>query len=307
MPILNDFGDPLGVCVSGKLLNGFHKPLIQLHSATGDAGVFYLDTIPLAHAGFKRNEKENVNTLDLQITTDHMTKIYQADSSPNISNVMEIAGKSYVATSSAIESSDGEKIGIVWVGIPLEELRVRNTILSGSIATKYSLQKWIIGCGIASLIIFGMMTLFIATKIERPIRNVISGLSHAAVALGSSSAQISATSEQLAQGTSEQAAAAEETSVSLNEMAGASKETSELTRGSGELMHDNIKKSVKTVMSLVDLTEKIALIEKDSGQIGQIIKIIDGIAFQTNLLAANTLLWKRPRANWRRFPDLPLS
>ncbi|QTA85108.1 methyl-accepting chemotaxis protein [Desulfonema magnum] len=285
--ILNDFGDPLGVCVTGKLLNGFHKPLIQLHSATGNAGIFYLDTIPLAHAGFKQNDKEGVNVPDIQISADYMTKIYQTDESPTINTVMEIAGKSYVTASSAIKSSDGEKIGIAWVGIPLEALRVRKTILAGSIATKHSLQKWIIGCGIVSLIIFGIVTLFIAARIERPIRNVISGLSDAVLKLTSASAQISATSEQLAEGTSEQAAASQETSVSLNEMAGASKETTKLTRGSGQLMHDNIKKSVKTVMSLVDLTEKIALIEKDSGQIGQIIKVIDGIAFQTNLLALN--------------------
>ncbi|QTA85114.1 methyl-accepting chemotaxis protein [Desulfonema magnum] len=143
------------------------------------------------------------------------------------------------------------------------------------------------GIGLIALLASCAVVSVIVRTIIRPLRHIISGLSDAALTVASASAQISATSGQLAEGTSEQAAAAEETSVSLNEMALTSKDTSELTRGSGQLMNDNIKKSVKTVMTLVDLTEKIALIEKDSGQIGQIIKLIDGIAFQTNLLSLN--------------------
>ncbi len=143
------------------------------------------------------------------------------------------------------------------------------------------------GIGFIALLATCAVVSAIVRTITQPVRRVISGLSDAALTVASASAQISATSGQLAEGTSEQAAAAEETSVSLNQMADTSKETTELTRGSGQLMNDNIKKSVKTVMSLVELTEKIALIEKDSGQIGHIVKTIDGIAFQTNLLALN--------------------
>jgi len=113
------------------------------------------------------------------------------------------------------------------------------------------------------------------------------GLSDAAVTVISASSQVMTASEQLASGTSEQASSAEESLASLEEMAAASMETSELTRGSVQLMNDNIKKSVKTVMSLVELTEKIALIEKDGDQISDIIKIIDSIAFSTNILSLN--------------------
>jgi len=143
------------------------------------------------------------------------------------------------------------------------------------------------GIGFVALLAINIVVFVIVRTITKPVRQIIMGLSDASLTVASASKQISTASSQLAGGTSEQAAAAEETSVSLDEMASTCRETSGLTRGAKQLMNENIKKSVKTVMSLVELTEKISMIEKDSDQIGYIIKTIDGIAFQTNLLALN--------------------
>jgi methyl-accepting chemotaxis protein len=94
----------------------------------------------------------------------------------------------------------------------------------------------------------------------------------------------------MATGASDQAAAAEEASASLTQMAATSKSTSELTIGAGNLMSENIKKSVRTVQIFIELTEKVKLIVNDSDRISQIIRSIEEIAFQTKLLALNAAI-----------------
>jgi methyl-accepting chemotaxis protein len=64
-------------------------------------------------------------------------------------------------------------------------------------------------------------------------------------------------------------------------------EVSEMTRGANDLMLTNIEKSGQAVKFLVELEKEIVYLESDSTQILQIIKNIDGIAFQTDLLALN--------------------
>jgi len=83
------------------------------------------------------------------------------------------------------------------------------------------------------------------------------------------------------------AASAQESSASLEEMSGMSSDTCEMTLGVDRLMNENIRESGQSLKSLAELTQEIIRIESDSGQMGQIVKTIKDIAFQTKLLALN--------------------
>jgi methyl-accepting chemotaxis protein len=285
--IRDDFGYPVAVGIAGRILNDYADPLNEFYDATGLDCAVYFENIPIAHAGFRfHKEKKPLTPAELGIGKEILQKIYDAKSPEAVS--LKIAGRSYVAVCSPLSTSEGDNIGAVCVGMPEGKfMKISEKILSQGAVSKKDIQHRILLIGCVSVIVFIAVSLLIAVRIESPIRKIIRGLSDAAMTVISASAQVMTTSEHLAAGTSEQASSAEESLASLDEMAVASRETSELTRGSGQLMNDNIKKSVKTVMSLVELTEKIALIEKDSDQISDIIKIIDSIAFQTNLLALN--------------------
>ncbi|MCP4345190.1 MAG: hypothetical protein GY795_06645 [Desulfobacterales bacterium] len=277
--IIHDKADNrIGVCISGKLINHMEKPFRQIFTATGSASVFYLDTVPIAHAGFKADETA------IRISTEHMAEVYRSES---VNNRMKLAGKDFVTSSSVVKSGTDEKIGIVCVGVPLDGLKVRDTITTGSQKTLHSLMIWISVYGLVSLAGFIFIALFTVTRIERHIRNVIKGVSDTASVVLNSSYQLSTASRELAKGTSSQASASEESSAALNEIAATSRETSDFTHGARDLMTENMKNSVKAVKALVELTGEIAYIEKDSDQISNIIKVIDEIAFQTNLLALN--------------------
>jgi len=283
--IRNDFGDPVGIEVTGKVLNDYEKPLREIHDATSLACAVYLGNTPIVHKGFDVKGEEA--SKELQIPDEMLRDIYSAGGIPK-PVVLKIAGQRHHLICSAITASDSQKVGVLCVGMAEQQVvDIRDAMILNGRASLANLQAWILGIGVMCLLLFVAISLVIAIRIEQPIRGVVVGLSDAALTVASAAHQIALTSVELADGASEQSAAAEESAAALTQMAETSRETSGLTQGAGDLMNNNIKKSVKTVKSLVELTEKVALIEKDSGQIGKIIKTINDIAFQTNLLALN--------------------
>lgn len=140
------------------------------------------------------------------------------------------------------------------------------------------------------IMLVSVVIFLIAGTVVNPIIRITKGLSEVSELIASASDQIASTSQQLARGASKQTASVEDSSTSLEEMSAMSRETSELTRGAEVLMRKNIQKSAQSLRALVGLTREMIQIEADSGQISDIIKTIDEIAFQTNLLALNAAI-----------------
>ncbi len=269
------------LAIAGRILNQHVRPFQEIHAATGSAVAVFAGTDAVADAGFLRGQHAG-----LRLSPEQAARI--AGSSLPLPLSLETGGKTFHIIASALSSADGAYAGAVCVGISEEQaIGIEKDFLSEGLASGKNLLLSVAGISLICLGIFIAVSLVIATEIERPINKVISGISDAASSLAAASDQVSTMGQHMAEGSSKQAAAADQASISLSDMADAIKETSGLTRGAGELMNDNIKKSVKTVMLLVELTEQIATIEKDSDRIGDIIKSIDEIAFQTNLLALN--------------------
>ena len=87
--------------------------------------------------------------------------------------------------------------------------------------------------------------------------------------------------------TERQAASLEESAAAMQQVTQtvrASADTASQTEKLVKEANDNANKSTKTVD---DATQAMANIERASREIGEIISVIDGIAFQTNLLALN--------------------
>jgi len=99
--------------------------------------------------------------------------------------------------------------------------------------------------------------------------------------------EIATSAEELSRRTEQQAASLEETAAALDEITTTVNKTAESARSARESVaaaKSDAEHSGRVVRKAVDAMSKI---EKSSEQIGQIIGVIDEIAFQTNLLALN--------------------
>ena len=118
---------------------------------------------------------------------------------------------------------------------------------------------------------------------KRSVQKLLEGAEQVASAAG----QIAASSQSLAQGASEQSASLEETSASTQEIRAVSHGNSERVGNVVALMQNSERVVTEVNEALRDMTESMTQINNSSESISRIIKVIDEIAFQTNILALN--------------------
>ena len=140
----------------------------------------------------------------------------------------------------------------------------------------------------AIALLLGAFLAFIITRgITGPLSRVISGLNDGAEQVASASAQVSASSQSLAEGASEQAASIEETSASLEEISSMIQQNADNAGKANQLMGETTKTVERANNFMEQLAGSMTEINKASEETSKIIKTIDEIAFQTNLLALN--------------------
>jgi len=115
------------------------------------------------------------------------------------------------------------------------------------------------------------------------LENVSSGADQ--IDLGSQ--QIAMSSQSLAEGASEQAASLEEISASLEEMAAMTDQNADNAVQATALSEEAQRSATKGQSEMQMMTQAMDEIKASSSEISKIIKVIDEIAFQTNLLALN--------------------
>ncbi|WP_082469740.1 methyl-accepting chemotaxis protein [Rhizobium sp. Leaf311] len=99
--------------------------------------------------------------------------------------------------------------------------------------------------------------------------------------------ELRAASDDLSRRTEQQAASLEETSAALEEITSAVKSSTDRSHEASQMV-DEARRSTEQSSAVVrDAVSAMGKIESASAEIGQIINVIDEIAFQTNLLALN--------------------
>jgi methyl-accepting chemotaxis protein len=105
------------------------------------------------------------------------------------------------------------------------------------------------------------------------------------VSLGAN--QISDASQNLAQGSTEQAASVEELSASINDVAEKTKQNAALADEASRVSVSVKQNAEKGAAQMAEMTKAVAEITAAAEDISKVIKVIDDIAFQTNILALN--------------------
>ena len=117
--------------------------------------------------------------------------------------------------------------------------------------------------------------------------HVLSNISEAGSQVTVSSSQVASASQALAQGSTEQASAIQEITASINEIAEKTKQNAEQANDASGLVNKaitDVKEGNEQMKNMVGAMQEI---NKSSESISKIIKVIDDIAFQTNILALN--------------------
>lgn len=124
-------------------------------------------------------------------------------------------------------------------------------------------------------------------KMADNLNDVVSNINIASEQVAESAKQVSDSSIALSQGATEQASTIEELTSSLEEIAAQTKlnaDNSNQASSLAEIAKDN---AVQGNMQMDDMLKAMEQINTSSNNISKIIKVIDDIAFQTNILALN--------------------
>ena len=131
---------------------------------------------------------------------------------------------------------------------------------------------------------------YITRSITKSMNSITSRIRVGAQQVAAASGQLSASAGQLSQGSTEQAAAIEETSSTLEESASMMEQNLTNTKQVAQLSEHAKVAADKGNHEMQEMMNSIQEIKKSSDQIAKIIKVIDDIAFQTNILALNAAI-----------------
>ncbi|MDR1534090.1 MAG: methyl-accepting chemotaxis protein [Planctomycetota bacterium] len=140
----------------------------------------------------------------------------------------------------------------------------------------------VIGIAVAAVIAF-----LVVTGITRNLNRIIAELDNGSNEVTAAAAEISHSSQTLAEGATSQAASLEETSSALEEMASMTRQNADNSRRTSENTASTVKLIGEGAVAVQNMTSSMAEINESAEQIKRIIKTIEDIAFQTNLLALN--------------------
>jgi methyl-accepting chemotaxis protein len=119
------------------------------------------------------------------------------------------------------------------------------------------------------------------------LNNLLGDINHAAEQVNSGATQVSDSSQALAQGSTEQASSIQELTASITEIAGQTKQNATDSNKATQLATDVMANAERGTGQMAEMQRSMVAINKSSEDISKIIKVIDDIAFQTNILALN--------------------
>ncbi len=269
------------------LLNMLGKPYLTGYEPIMDA---QKNVIGIWYVGYPLNQIKSISDNiqgkkifenDFYAITDDQKQIIAKSNEMDDMEIQLIVNSSSSSSEWTVSSSTFENWGYTITA------SVKNSDIN-KVATKKSFQ-FLINIGI----IFSLFSLFIfyflvsTNKTNKKIAVAASHLSESAEFVTSTSVSLNDSSFALSEGSSQQASAIEETSATMEQNSSMTKHNAENT-----IIAKNLSEQAKTFAiegsgKMHDMLVSMDKMKKSSNDIAKIIKVIDDIAFQTNMLALN--------------------
>jgi methyl-accepting chemotaxis protein len=143
---------------------------------------------------------------------------------------------------------------------------------------------WAAGIAVMLTVIIGV---FLSRSVSSPIRHIVENLDKGIDGIRTACDQVSASGQSLADGASRQSVSIQQTSSSLEEISAMTRQNSDHASEADRLMKESHQIIQKANISMSGLIESMQDISKSGEETSKIVKSIDEIAFQTNLLSLN--------------------
>jgi methyl-accepting chemotaxis protein len=140
---------------------------------------------------------------------------------------------------------------------------------------------------VLAILVAGISLFIMERKVSSPLRDISQRLANGARKVAHSASQVSSSSQSLFEDCSHQAASLQETAASSEEIRSMAESSTQNCGTTASLVSMSQNKFVLTNQSLSELTLAMDEINSSSTRISKVIKLIDEIAFQTNILALN--------------------
>ena len=151
----------------------------------------------------------------------------------------------------------------------------------------YERNWWFAISMLALCAMVGAAVVLMVRDMNRSLETAVLDMTTGAEHLASAAAQVAGASQSLAQGASEQAASLEQTSASSGQVNSMTRQNIEKAEAASRIASASREKLDETNQLLQQTVAAVEAINAQSGRIAKIIKVIDEIAFQTNILALN--------------------
>ena len=119
------------------------------------------------------------------------------------------------------------------------------------------------------------------------VRTVVRDVRHEVANLRGASQEIAAGNQDMSSRTESQAANLEQTAASMEEINGTTQHTTQLAREGASVARETSGVARRSHEAVLAVAQTMQEISESSGRIGDIIQVIEGVAFQTNILALN--------------------
>jgi len=161
-----------------------------------------------------------------------------------------------------------------------------NTLLtSSSLVERW--QKWLLISGGSILLLVLLAGIILSRSIANPLQRIIERMTQGAEQVSTTSKQLQRSSMELEEGANTQASSITETSSSLEQLAASTKQNAENATQVNTMVIKTHEASQKGRDAMARMSEAIHKINASSDETAKIIKTIDEVSFQTNLLALN--------------------
>lgn len=144
-----------------------------------------------------------------------------------------------------------------------------------------------IGVMLGGVILSVILGLLLSRSIYKSLNEIVEKLTQSSNQVATASVQMATAGRQLSEGSTEQAASIEETSATIDETSSMIKQNAVNTKQANELAQQATMAATDGAGKMQDMITSMEELKKSSDDIAKIIKVIDEIAFQTNMLALN--------------------